>query len=77
MFAGVACAWGLLGLFASLVEAIVRLVPHALEPFREGLSTGAALAYAGFVLFNAYAEGYRGFQRGFSPRVSVRARLRF
>ncbi len=77
MFAGLACAWGLVGLFASLVEAIVRLIPHALEPLEEGLSPGAALGYAGFVLFNAYAEGYRGFQRGFSPRVAARARLLF
>jgi hypothetical protein len=77
VFAGVACAWGLLGLFASLIEAIVRLIPHALEPIEQGLSTGAALGYVGFVVFNAYAEGYRGFQRGFSPRVAARARLLF
>jgi hypothetical protein len=75
--AGAACAWGVLGLLASLIEAIVRLTPHALEPFEEGLSPGGALGYAGFVLLNAYAEGYRGFQRGFSPRVAARTRLLF
>ena len=75
MLAYAACTWGLLGLFASLVEAIVRLTPYALEALRGPLSLGAQLGYIAFVLFNAYAEGYRGFQRGFSPRVAVRTEL--
>jgi hypothetical protein len=69
--------WGLVGLFGSLVEAIVRLVPLALEPLRDGMTLGPSLAYAGFVAFNTYAEGYRGFQRAFSPRVAARAVLLF
>jgi hypothetical protein len=69
--------WGLAGLFGSLVEAIVRLLPLAVEPLRDGMSPTAWLAYVGFVLFNTYAEGFRGFQRAFSPRVAVRAVLLF
>jgi hypothetical protein len=69
--------WGLVGLFGSLVEAVVRLLPLALEPLREGMTPGPWAAYVGFVLFNTYAEGYRGFQRAFSPRVAVRAVLLF
>lgn len=68
-------AWGLLGLFGLLVEAIVRLTPLALEPVREGMTLWAWGGYLGFVAFNAYAEGFRGFQRAFSPRVAVRAQI--
>src|SRR5262245_65556454 len=39
------------------------------------MTLGPSLAYAGFVAFNTYAEGYRGFQRSFSPRVAARAVL--
>jgi hypothetical protein len=70
-----ALAWGVLGLFGTLIEALVRLLPLALEPLRQGMSPIAWLSYLGFVAFNAYAEGYRGFQRAFSPRVAVRAVL--
>jgi hypothetical protein len=72
-----ACTWGVLGLLASLVEAIVRLTPHALEPLHQGMSPGASAGYVSFVLLNGYAEGYRGFQRAFAPRVAARARLLF
>jgi hypothetical protein len=66
-----------LGLFASLIEAIVRLTPYALEPLTAPLSAGTLLGYLAFGLFNGYAEGYRGFQRGFSPRVAARTELLF
>ncbi len=62
-------------MFASLLEAIVRLAPIALEPVLSGMSTGHWLAYGGFAAFNAYAEGYRGFQCAFAPRVAARAVL--
>lgn len=67
--------WGVLGLFATLVEAIVRLTPLALEPLESGMSPGALTCYVGFSAVNAYTEGYRGFQRAFSPRVAVRVTL--
>ncbi|WP_146158614.1 hypothetical protein, partial [Enhygromyxa salina] len=66
--------WAVLGIVALLLQAIVRLLPRALEPVLDGsLELGGALAYVGLIGLFAYSEGYRGFQRSFSPRVVVRA----
>ncbi len=66
--------WGSAGVLALLGQAIWRLTPIALEPLRHGrLERPQAALYVGWVLAAAYAEGYRAFQRGFSPRVIARA----
>jgi hypothetical protein len=66
--------WAVLGVIAMLVEAVVRLLPRALEPILDGSLGGAgALAYVAAIVGLAYSEGYRGFQLRFSPRVIVRA----
>jgi hypothetical protein len=67
-------AWAVLGVIAVLVEAVARLLPRALEPILDGsLQTPGVLAYVAAIVLLAYTEGYRGFQRRFSPRVIVRA----
>lgn len=67
-------AWAVLGVVAILVQAIVRLLPYALEPLRGGeVELGVALSYLAAIGLLGYAEGYRGFQRSFSPRAAVRA----
>lgn len=67
-------SWSVLGLVAVLLQAIVRLLPRALEPVLDGsLDVVGVLAYLAAILGLGYAEGYRGFQRSFSPRVVVRA----
>jgi hypothetical protein len=66
--------WAVLGVITLLVEAIVRLLPRALEPIRDGtLDLWGTLAYVAAVVGLAYSEGYRGFQQRFSPRVIVRS----
>lgn len=66
--------WGTLGVVALLVDAIVRLLPKAIEPLAAGsLDAASALAYVAAIVTLAYAEGYRGFQLRFSPRVVARA----
>jgi hypothetical protein len=70
----IAGLWGVLGMLAVLGNAIRRLLPIALEPFKAGGFTPALwAAYVGFSLFMAYAEGYKGFQLKFSPLVVKRA----
>jgi len=57
-----------------LGNAIVRLTPLALAPWRDGsLSTFQKLLWIGWFAGNAYFEGYKGFQQRFSPRVVGRA----
>jgi hypothetical protein len=66
--------WGVGGIVFLLAEALVRLIPVAWEPIASGmLSPSQWLIYASWVAFNGYCEGYRGFQRAFSPRAAARA----
>ena len=65
--------WGLSGVVLLLLSAVWRLSPIAWDALTGPLSTVQA-GFAGFwVLFMAYTEGYKGFQKAFSPRVVVRA----
>lgn len=69
-----AAAWGVLGVAALLLNAIVRLAPVAVDAFAAHRLTAWQWGLAlGISAFMAYFEGYRGFQRGFSPRVVARA----
>lgn len=65
--------WGVLGVTAVLVSAIVRLTPLALEPLQTGMTPLQWALYVGWSAFNLYAEGYKGFQRAFVPRAIARA----
>ena len=66
--------WGLGGVLALFARAIVRLAPYAWQPIADGALTPLHIAlYVAWVLFNAYSEGYRAFQKAFCPRVVGRA----
>lgn len=67
-------SWGVFGVLGLLAQAMWRLTPLALEPLQsDSLSPAQATLYVVWVVFNAYAEGYRGFHKRFSPRVVSRA----
>lgn len=68
-----AAVWGLTGVCALLGSALWRLGPIAVDALQQPLSTVQWVFVVGFVGFMAYAEGYKGFQKAFSPRVVVRA----
>lgn len=58
----------------SLSQAVWRVSSIALEPFTDGTLTGVHWVFLVlWVIFMAYSEGYRGFQKKFSPRVVARA----
>lgn len=65
--------WGVAGFVWILLDAILRLGVLAADGIRGGLSVTQWAWLALFVAFMAYAEGYRGFQQGFSPRTAARA----
>ncbi|MEE4184852.1 MAG: hypothetical protein V2J12_03680 [Gammaproteobacteria bacterium] len=70
-----AAAWGAIGFVWILLDAVFRLAALAAPPLLAGLSTGQGVGLVSFVVFMAYVEGYRGFQRSFAPRAAARARF--
>lgn len=66
--------WGVVGVVGLLGSAVVRLTPYAVEALQSPLTGLQWAALVAYVAFMAHAEGYKGFQKQFSPRVVVRAR---
>ncbi len=69
----VLAAWGTLGVLALLGRALWTLTPKAVDAVAMGLSWWQWAILAAWVGFMAYSEGYRGFQKKFSPLVGARA----
>jgi hypothetical protein len=68
----IAALWAVLGWSATLGFAISRLSAYAVEALTSDL-TGAQIAVlVANTATLAWAEGYRGFQRRFSPRAAAR-----
>ncbi len=65
--------WGLTGVILLLGSAVFRLAPLAVEAYSYEFSWYHWLSLFFIIFFMAYAEGYKGFQKGFSPRVASRA----
>jgi hypothetical protein len=65
--------WGIAGVMLLLGDAVYRLLPVALEIRRHSLTVVEVAALVFWLAMTAYAEGYRGFQKQFSPRVVARA----
>jgi hypothetical protein len=68
-----AAVWGVLGVVALLVFALVRLTPIAMEAVVMELTPLQWSVLVINVIFMAWSEGYKGFQQRFSPRVAARA----
>jgi len=64
--------WGLSGVVLVLGYALVRLLPVTLAAFEQPWQWYHWVCLIGLIGFMAYAEGYRGFQQAFSPRVASR-----
>jgi hypothetical protein len=66
--------WAIFGVAAILVQAIWKLLPLAMEPIEnQDLSSIEWVFFVVWLIFMGYTEGYRGFQKAFSPRVVSRA----
>jgi len=70
----IGAVWGLAGVLALLASATLRLWPKAVESFSYSFVWYHWAALAAIVIGMAYAEGYKGFQKAFSPRTAARAR---
>lgn len=64
--------WGFGGLLLIILFAIFRLTPIAIDAFFYKLLWYHWLILIVNTIFMAYTEGYRGFHKGFAPRVVAR-----
>ena len=66
--------WGLTGILLLLGSAVYRLSSVAIAALSSDFLWYHWVSLSLSVLFMGYAEGYRAFQQGFSPRVAARAK---
>lgn len=66
--------WGFLGVNLLIGYAIVRLTPRALDAVQSGLTVFQWIILILWLIFMLVSEGYRGFQKKFSPRTAARVR---
>ena len=74
MWGRIGAVWGIGGVVLLLGSAVARLTPFAVDAVRAGLTPAQWTAFVGSVAFFAYTNGYRVFQRQWSPRIVARAR---
>lgn len=65
--------WGVTGVCMILLFAVYRLTQITLDAFEFSLLWYHWLALVVNIVFMAHSEGYKGFQKAFSPRVVARA----
>lgn len=75
MLGTIGTIWGVAGAVTLLSFAISRMAGHTLEAFSGVYELGIwhYLVAGVWTFFMAYCEGYKGFQKGYSPRVAARA----
>ena len=69
-----AASWGAAGLIALLTFAVVRLSGVVWAGLEVPWQWHHMVVAAANTVFMAWSEGYRGFQRGFSPRCAARVK---
>lgn len=74
VFGTIGAVWGLTGILALLLSAVLRLWPLVVDAFSHPLTWYHRVALLAIALGMAYFEGYKGFQMAFSPRTAARAR---
>jgi hypothetical protein len=69
----IGAAWGIGGIVLLVLDAIARLSLYAADTFTTELTLIQWEVVIVWCVFMIIAEGYRGFQKHFSPRVVARA----
>ena len=70
----VGALWGITGISLLLGSAIYRLTSVAISSLSSNLVWYHWVSLVLVVIIMAHSEGYKGFQKGFSPRVAARAK---
>ena len=64
--------WGIVGVTLIIGSAIYRVLPHVIDAFKVNMTLFQWIILIIWCVFMLIAEGYRGFQKLFSPRVASR-----
>lgn len=67
-------SWAVIGVSALLLRAIINLSAYAADAIKTGLTPLQWIVLVSFAIFMVVAEGYRGFQKKFSPRTAARVK---
>ena len=70
----IAVIWAIIGLLVLLVFACWRLSAYTIDAFSMPLSWLHWLVFIAWAIFMAHGEGYKGFQKKFSPRFAARCK---
>ena len=70
----VASAWGVVGFLLILIYAIYRLAEISADALSQPLAASHWGLLIANLIFMAYYEGYKGFQKSYSPRLAARAK---
>lgn len=70
----IAVIWAIIGLLVLLGFACWRLSAYTLESFSMPLNWLHYLVFIAWAIFMAHGEGYKGFQKKFSPRFAARCK---
>lgn len=69
----IAAIWGVVGACTVLGFAVMRMARQVSEGFEYPLGVAHYAVMIPWLFFMLYSEGYKGFQKGYSPRVAARA----
>ena len=69
-----AASWGIIGFSLLLGFSTWRLTLNSIEALQMPLNRTHWLVFVIFLVFMVYSEGYKGFQKSFSPRFAARFR---
>ncbi|MEZ0373733.1 MAG: hypothetical protein ACAI44_31870, partial [Candidatus Sericytochromatia bacterium] len=70
----IAAIWGVTGFTLLLGEALYKVMPWVIDLFSHPLSLMHWLILIAWCAFMGYTEGYKGFQKHYSPRFAARLR---
>jgi len=68
----IASCWGIIGFYSLVIFAMIRLSVYTVEAFAQPFTLVQWLVLVVSLIFMAYSEGYKGFQKSYSPRFSAR-----
>lgn len=69
-----AACWAITGFSLLILRALQKLLAISIDAFDFSFTPLHWAALLATILFMAYSEGYKGFQKGFSPRFAARMR---